>query len=66
MRAPGGSITATKPRSASCSPSTSLILDDFALDTLDPTESRDLYEILTDRHRAGSSLPSERLVCKFV
>jgi DNA replication protein DnaC len=31
-----------------------LILDDFALDTLDPTESRDLYEILTERHRAGS------------
>src|SRR5262249_42926138 len=31
-----------------------LILDDFALDTLDPTESRDLYEVLTERHRAGS------------
>src|SRR5437870_13858702 len=31
-----------------------LILDDFALDTVDPTESRDLYEILTERHRAGS------------
>ena len=31
-----------------------LILDDFALDTLDPTESRDLYEILLERHRAGS------------
>jgi DNA replication protein DnaC len=31
-----------------------LILDDFALDTLDPTESRDLYEILTERHRVGS------------
>lgn len=31
-----------------------LILDDFALDTLDVTESRDLYEILTERHRAGS------------
>ena len=29
-------------------------LDNFALDTLDPTESRDLYEILTERHRAGS------------
>ena len=28
-----------------------LILDDFALDA---TESRDLYEILTERHRAGS------------
>jgi DNA replication protein DnaC len=31
-----------------------LILDDFALDALDGTESRDLYEILTERHRAGS------------
>jgi len=31
-----------------------LVLDDFALDVLDATESRDLYEILTERHRAGS------------
>lgn len=31
-----------------------LILDDFALDAMDPTESRDCYEILTERHRAGS------------
>jgi DNA replication protein DnaC len=31
-----------------------LLLDDFALDALDATESRDLYEILTERHRAGS------------
>ena len=31
-----------------------LILDDFALDALDSTESRDLYEVLTERHRAGS------------
>jgi DNA replication protein DnaC len=31
-----------------------LILDDFAIDVLDATESRDLYEILTERHRAGS------------
>ena len=31
-----------------------LVLDDFAIDALDPTESRDLYEILTERHRAGS------------
>jgi len=31
-----------------------LILDDFAIDVLDPTESRDLYEILTERHRTGS------------
>jgi DNA replication protein DnaC len=31
-----------------------LIIDDFALDAMDPTESRDAYEILTERHRAGS------------
>lgn len=31
-----------------------VILDDFAIDVLDPTESRDLYEILTERHRTGS------------
>jgi DNA replication protein DnaC len=31
-----------------------LILDDFAIDVLDPTESRDLYEILTERHRTAS------------
>src|SRR5438034_5592557 len=31
-----------------------LILDDFAIDTLDVTESRDLYEILLERYRAGS------------
>ena len=31
-----------------------LILDDFGLDALDATESRDAYEILTERHRAGS------------
>jgi DNA replication protein DnaC len=31
-----------------------LILDDFGLDALDPTESRDTYEILIERHRSGS------------
>jgi DNA replication protein DnaC len=31
-----------------------LIIDDFALDTMDTTESRNMYEILTERHRAGS------------
>lgn len=31
-----------------------LVLDDFAIDALDATESRDLYDILTERHRAGS------------
>lgn len=31
-----------------------LILDDFAIDSLDGTESRDLYEILLERYRTGS------------
>jgi DNA replication protein DnaC len=31
-----------------------LILDDFAIDVLDPVESRDLYDILLERYRAGS------------
>ena len=31
-----------------------LLLDDFCLDAMDPTESRDTYEILLERHRAGS------------
>lgn len=31
-----------------------LIIDDFALDAMDAIESRDAYEILTERHRAGS------------
>jgi DNA replication protein DnaC len=31
-----------------------LIVDDFGLDAMDPIESRDAYEILTERHRAGS------------
>jgi len=31
-----------------------LILDDFALDAMDAVESRDLYEILAERHRSGS------------
>jgi DNA replication protein DnaC len=33
-----------------------LIVDDFALDAMDPNESRDAYEILTERHRAGSMI----------
>lgn len=33
-----------------------LILDDFALDVMDTTESRDTFEVLTERHRAGSIL----------
>ncbi len=31
-----------------------LILDDFCLDAMDPTESRDAYDILVERHRAAS------------
>ncbi len=31
-----------------------LIIDDFGLDTMDAAESRDAYEILFERHRAGS------------
>jgi DNA replication protein DnaC len=31
-----------------------LIVDDFALDGMDTIESRDAYEIFTERHRAGS------------
>lgn len=31
-----------------------LVVDDFALDAMDATESRDMHEILTERDRAGS------------
>lgn len=31
-----------------------LILDDFGLDAMDTTESRDAFEILTERHRSAS------------
>jgi len=31
-----------------------LIIDDFGLDAMDAHESRDAYEIFTERHRAGS------------
>jgi DNA replication protein DnaC len=31
-----------------------LILDDFAIDALDSTESRDLYDLLLERYRTGS------------
>jgi DNA replication protein DnaC len=31
-----------------------LIVDDFGLDAMDATESRDAYDILVERHRAGS------------
>lgn len=33
-----------------------LVLDDFGLDALDPTESRDIYEILLERHQRRSTL----------
>ncbi len=33
-----------------------LVLDDFGLDAMDPQESRDAYEIFTERHRAGSMI----------
>lgn len=31
-----------------------LIIDDFGLDAMDSIESRDAYDVLTERHRAGS------------
>ncbi len=31
-----------------------LILDDFALDSMDAVESRDVYDIIVERHRRGS------------
>lgn len=33
-----------------------LIIDDFALDSMDAVESRDAHEIITERHRAGSMI----------
>jgi DNA replication protein DnaC len=33
-----------------------LVVDDFCLDTMDAVESRDTYEILVERHRAGSMI----------
>lgn len=33
-----------------------LILDDFGLDAMDAVESRDAYELLVERHRAGSMI----------
>lgn len=33
-----------------------LILDDFALDAMDPTESRDIYEVILDRHQQRSTV----------
>ncbi len=33
-----------------------LIVDDFALDAMDATESRDVSELLSERHRSGSTI----------
>lgn len=33
-----------------------LILDDFGLDAMDAQESRDTYELMVERHRAGSMI----------
>jgi DNA replication protein DnaC len=33
-----------------------LIVDDFGLDAMDATESRDAFEVLSERHRAGSMI----------
>ncbi len=33
-----------------------LIVDDFGLDVMEPQESRDLYELLSERHRSGSTI----------
>lgn len=33
-----------------------LIVDDFALDAMDAMESRDAYDLFTERHRAGSMI----------
>ena len=33
-----------------------LIVDDFGLDTMDPVESRDAYDVFVERHRAGSMI----------
>ena len=33
-----------------------LIIDDFALDSMDAIESRDAHEIITERHRSGSMI----------
>jgi DNA replication protein DnaC len=33
-----------------------LILDDFALRNLDPTETNDFYELIVERHRNASTI----------
>ena len=38
-----------------------LIVDDFALDSMDAVESRDAHELITERHR--SMLPAQWSTC---
>lgn len=33
-----------------------LVLDDFGLDAMEPQESRDVYELLSERYRSGSTI----------
>jgi len=33
-----------------------LVVDDFGLDAMQPQESRDVYELLSERHRSGSTV----------
>ena len=40
-----------------------LIVDDFALDSMDAVESRDAHEIITERHRAGSMIFTSNRLC---
>ena len=40
-----------------------LLIDDFCLDVMDPTESRDTYEILIERHRSGSIVITSNRLC---
>ncbi len=40
-----------------------LILDDFAIDVLDPLESRDLYDVLLERYRTGSVIVTSNRLC---
>ena len=50
------STTATTPRCASCSASTCSIIDDFALQPLDPLDTADIYELIVERHRAAATV----------
>jgi DNA replication protein DnaC len=44
-----------------------LILDDFALRSLDPTETNDFYELIVERHRKASTIvTSNREPCEWL